>query len=416
MHTVANRYVLEERLGVGGMGEVYRARHLQLGKSFALKVIAPAFAGDAALRARFEHEAQLASEIDHPNIVSVVDFGEDPVIGAFMVMELVHGASLLEVVNHELREQPSVRRAVDILGQVCDALDHVHQRGIIHGDVKAENIMLADEPAGGGSPRRRRLVRLLDFGLARRLGPTDEAISGSPHYVAPERALGGPATVATDIYALGVLAFLLFTHTLPFDGEMEEVLDAHVRFAAPTLSERRGERIDDAIETLVARAMAKSPDERHASARKFRYELNTVMDMLDIRRRSSGAIRTVDAAAAGGLPRETAIGAAFERSRMPQALCGQDGVIVYANKAFCAFVGDPQVEGKPLAGTTLAAAVGSLVAALPQVHETRKSCERRAWVKREGRTSLEVTVWVSPLPLPGMELHLVVRVDEIGTA
>ena len=141
METVGGRYALDGRLGEGGMGQVYRARHLQLGKAFALKLISPAFAGDDAARVRFNQEAKLASEISHPNIVSVVDFGEDPQFGAYMVMELVEGEPLITPGVLPM----SVKRAIDVLAQVADALDHIHKRGIIHGDVKADNIMLTAE-------------------------------------------------------------------------------------------------------------------------------------------------------------------------------------------------------------------------------------------------------------------------------
>ncbi|HEU4729640.1 MAG TPA: serine/threonine-protein kinase, partial [Kofleriaceae bacterium] len=183
--TVGGRYAIEGRLGEGGMGQVYRARHLQLGKAFALKIISPAFAVDGTARARFNEEAKLASEISHPNIVSVVDFGEDPAFGAYMVMELVEGQPLL----HEHAAPMSVRQACEILAQLADALEHIHRRGIVHGDVKADNIMLSRESDG---TRRRGVARLLDFGLARRPDAADDdQLNGSPHYLAPERAAGG---------------------------------------------------------------------------------------------------------------------------------------------------------------------------------------------------------------------------------
>src|SRR6478672_114295 len=130
MQTVGGRYALDGPLGEGGMGQVYRARHLQLGKAFALKIISPAFAEDTAARARFNQEAKLASEISHPNIVSVVDYGEDPNYGAYMVMELVEGEPLIGDTSSPI----SMRRALDVLAQVADALDFIHKRGIVHGD------------------------------------------------------------------------------------------------------------------------------------------------------------------------------------------------------------------------------------------------------------------------------------------
>src|SRR5882757_5357292 len=161
VRTVGGRYAIEGQLGAGGMGHVYRARHLQLGKAFALKMISPTFALDGAARARFNEEAKLASEITHPNIVSIVDFGEDPEFGAYMVMELIEGEPLIS----DGAGPMSIKRACDTLAQVAEALDHIHRHGIVHGDIKAENIMLGTEAAG---QRRRRVVRLLDFGLARR--------------------------------------------------------------------------------------------------------------------------------------------------------------------------------------------------------------------------------------------------------
>jgi serine/threonine protein kinase len=399
--TVGGRYVLDGRLGEGGMGQVYRARHLQLGKPFALKVISPAFALDAAARARFNQEAKLASEISHPNIVGVVDFGEDPELGAFMVMELVDGEPLLVGGTPAM----SVRRACDILGQIADALDHIHRRGIIHGDVKADNIMLTAETSGA---RRRRVARLLDFGLARRPdGVEEDQISGSPHYLAPERAAGGPPSVAADLYALGVLGYLLLTGTLPFEGNVVEILMAHINEAPQPPSARRKEPLDEALENLILRAMAKDPAKRHASCSAFRYELNTVMDMLDMgRRRPSGS--KVD------VPRETVLVAMFDRSRCPQALLSLDGVIVYANKAFLRLLGqDKPVDGLDIEQTTLDKVLPGLQRAMRSAHSDGKPCERRARVFRgNDQPSLELSVWLSPLPLPGMEIHMIIRVEE----
>jgi PAS domain S-box-containing protein len=408
MHTVGGRYALDGRLGEGGMGQVYRARHLQLGKAFALKIIAPAFAEDSLARARFNQEAKLASEISHPNIVSVVDYGEDPRFGAYMVMELVEGEPLLG----EHSGPPSVKRAIDVLAQVSDALEFIHKRGIVHGDVKADNIMLAAEPGTPNGNRRRRLVRLLDFGLARRHDSHEESVSGSPHYLAPERCAGGPATVATDIYALGVLGYLLFTHTVPFDGTVMDVLMAHIHNPVDPMSKRRPDPFDDAIEALIARALAKDPAQRHPTAAAFRYELNTVMDMLDMgrrRARGSGALR-------GESTRDASVMQAFERSRVPQALLSVQGTVVIANEAFAKLLGyeDKTVEGVSVAETALAEYVPSLMRAVRAVHIDGNPAERRATVDRgQGVAPLELTLWLLPLPFPGQEVQLLVKVDEV---
>ncbi|HUS27152.1 MAG TPA: serine/threonine-protein kinase [Kofleriaceae bacterium] len=410
MQTVGGRYALDGPLGEGGMGQVYRARHLQLGKAFALKIIAPAFAGDNAARQRFNQEAKLASEITHPNIVSVVDFGEDDQYGAYMVMELVEGDPLVSPGTMPM----SVKRAIDVLGQVADALDHIHKRGIIHGDVKADNIMLTAEQQGASGTRRRRVVRLLDFGLARRPdhGEEETGVSGSPHYLAPERAAGGPPSVASDIYALGVLGYLMFTGTLPFDGSVVEVLMAQIHNTPEPMNERRKEELDAALEALILRAMAKDPAQRHGSAAAFRYELNTVMDMLDMGRRrprGSGAMPMENA-------REVSIQQAFERSRIPQAIVSVEGFVVSCNRAFNKLVNqdDKGCEGLSLTDTTLHAFVPGLLRALRTVHVDGKPQERKARVYRSrDRPPLELTLWLSPLPIPGHEIHMFVRVEEV---
>src|SRR5438552_2769679 len=207
---VGGRYILEDQLGEGGFGEVYRVRHAELGKRFALKIISPSFATDTDARNRFTEEAKMASEINHVNIVAVVDYGEDEKLGAFMVMDLIDGQPLWPI-----DEMMSVRRVCDVLSQVADALECIHKHGIIHGDIKADNVLVVEEPPAAAGGRRRSTIRLVDFGLARRSGGAAGEVAGSPHYIAPERTLGGSAPVATDNYALRVLGYLLFTNTLP---------------------------------------------------------------------------------------------------------------------------------------------------------------------------------------------------------
>ncbi len=393
------------------MGQVYRARHLQLGKAYALKIIAPTFASDQVARQRFNQEAKLASEISHPNIVSVVDFGEDEQFGAFMVMELVEGNSLLN--DGPLPMAP--KRALDVLAQVADALDCIHKRGIIHGDVKADNIMLVSESETTAQAHRRRVVRLLDFGLARGDGHDEEeaGVSGSPHYLAPERCAGGPASVQTDIYALGVLGYLLLTGGLPYEGSVTEIMMAHIHDTPDSLAGRLEEPVDQALERLIARAMSKDPAGRYGSADAFRRELDAVMNMLDLgrrRARGSGLLAVEN-------PREAVISEAFESSRLAQALVSIDGVLAVANTAFAKLIGHDSgksIDGVPISDTALNTFVPGLMRALRACHTDGKPQERRAKVFRGAdKPPLELVIWMTPLSVPGYELHLIVRVDEL---
>lgn len=385
--TVGGRYVLERQLGAGGMGRVYEARHVQLGKRFALKVISPELAKDPVSRGRFIEEARLASEITHPNIVSVVDYGEDAELGAFMVMELLEGETLTSLGGRRL----SIRRTCDILGQVAEALELIHRRGIVHGDIKTENIMLVEETTG---TRRRRIARLLDFGLAHRISASDttsESVFGTPEYFAPERATGGPATVATDIYALGVLGYFLLTGTLPFEGDQVEVMSAHVHDEIPALDPRRGEPIDPAMDALIRRALAKDPTQRHASATAFHYELNAVMEMLGMGRRRA-KVSHADAAT-------EAFTNVFLRSPIGHALVTTGGEIVLANDVFRGLLGGDEGATKSL--SSLEARIPGIVDTVARVH-----AEGRPW---EVRTS-DLVLWAAPLPAPAKELQLLLRI------
>jgi tRNA A-37 threonylcarbamoyl transferase component Bud32 len=397
---VDGRYVLEAQLAEGGMGQVFRARHVQLGKVFALKVIAPAFADDDYARQRFNQEAKLASQISHPNIVSVVDFGEDPAFGVYMVMELVEGVPLVT----EDERPMSIRRALDLLGQLADVLEHIHIRGIIHGDIKADNVLITEEHDGR---RRREVVRLLDFGLAQRHGAQSNQVDATPHYAAPERVQGGVATEATDIYALGVLGYQLLSGKLPFDGMVVEILMAQLYDEAPAVSAIRGEPLDPAIEALIKRAMAKDPAERHSSAAAFRYELNNVMDMLALTRKRHHipGVRVVTA-------REVTIELLFDKSTLPQAVIA-DGVVQVANRAFAQLVGVEQAEGVALAETSLVTCVPDLLDEVQAVCAQHKPATLHAFVDTDDGTALDLAVWLAPFS--STLVHVLVRYDVLSS-
>ena len=384
MQTVGGRYALEQTLGRAG--RVFRARHLQLGKTFALEVVAPAFAGDEDARRRFQQEARRASELSHPGLVPVVDFGEDPGLGAYMVSELVEGLPLAS--------EPlpfSLRRALDVLGQLADVLEHVHRRGLVHGDLRAESIIMVPDTTKGG---RRQLARMLDVGLAQRYTHGNPA----PAYLAPERIGGAQPTVGSDVYALGVLGFQLLTGKLPFTGSVADVLLAQVYEKPPTIGDARGEPVDETVEAFIARALAKHPDERHRSAAAFRHELNSVLELLIMHRRmrTSDMLEPINA-------REAAVHMLFEHTGIAQAVVSSSGLIGVANRAFARLVGERgNVEGFDLTEMTLFAQVPELLRIIKGVQHDQTPYELRIG---------KVIVWIAPFSSEAV--HLIARVDQV---
>ncbi len=397
---VDGRYVLESQLAEGGMGCVYRARHVHLGKVFALKIIAPAFADDEEARTRFNLEAKLASEIAHPNIVSVVDYGEDDTVGAYMVMELVDGKPVLEPDGKPM----AIKRALDLLGQLADVLDHIHRHGIVHGDIKADNVLVSVETDGS---RRRDVVRVIDFGLAQRCGAQCHTVDGTPDYLAPERTGGGPATSASDLYALGVLGFELLTGRVPFEGSVLQVLMAHSGREPPSITSLRGEAVEPALERLIRHTMAKDPKQRPATAAAFRYELNAVMDMLGIsrRRKRTTSMRVISTS-------ESMTQLLFASSTLAQAVIDIEGTIVLANEPFAQLLGVHvgTMRHLDVTTTTLVACVPRLMGELRGVQHDNAPREVRELVERERDAPLELVVWL--VPYGSDYVHVLVRCCE----
>ena len=358
---IAGRYKIVDRIGVGGMGKVYKVSHAQLSKTFALKVIGENLADTDEARELFYREARLASAVNHPNITSVVDFGEDPDVGAFMVMEFVEGEPVHRVLRRETRL--GVRMACEIILQVADALHYVHSQGIVHCDIKTENILLHEQ---AGTKRRQLVVKLLDFGLARSLtgGRGSGPLSGTPHYVAPERIRGDAATPSSDLYALGILFYELITGHVPWDGNVSTILSGHLE-QQPTPPSQLVAGLEPALETLILRALAKTPAERHKDMAAFIYELRTVMDMLGFgHRRRGGGKRVVIERSKN--ERDALAARIVDGCRLPLALVSKDGLILVANPACARFVMGVvvEIEGLPLTSTPLAGVWKSLEADL----------------------------------------------------
>ena len=263
--TVFAGHRIEGIAGRGGMGVVYRATHLALDHVVALKVIAPELADDPRFRDRFVRESRTAVSIRHPNVVQVRHAGEEEGV-LFVTMDYVEGSDLRALITAERRIEPI--RAARIIGQVADALDAAHERGLVHRDVKPGNVLIEDRDG-------REHVYLTDFGLTKRMSGATEltatgAFIGTLEYVAPEQIRGGELDARTDVYALGGVAFATVTGEPPFgrvDGDVAK-LYAHLNDPPPRASER-APGLSPALDPVLQRAMAKKPDERYPSAGEF---------------------------------------------------------------------------------------------------------------------------------------------------
>lgn len=279
---IDSKYRIVSLLGAGGMGEVYRAEHLRLQRPVAIKVlrshVATSVQGDESLR-RFEREAKTACKIDHPNAVSVFDYG---VVGntPYLVMNLVEGRSL----KRQLQEYGKLPRptALLILEQIASALHQAHSLGIVHRDLKPDNIMLEQQADG----QLRALV--LDFGLAKIVGDslsgsgltTSGETLGTPLYMSPEQVQGVQSSPASDIYSLGIMAFELLAGDVPFRAEQAmSVLYKHLNETPPALREIDPSFPDaPEVEAVIRRALAKTPEERFQSASDFVQHLRSALD------------------------------------------------------------------------------------------------------------------------------------------
>ena len=265
---VAGRYRLETLLGEGGMGVVYRARHVLIDRVVALKLIRPDLRGETHLRAWMLREARAANRVDHAHIVDIHDVGETEDGELYLVMEYLVGQSL----SHECGKGPMpLTRAVDILEQMCAALARAHDLGVIHRDLKSDNIMLT---AKGG---RRDFVKILDFGLAAlardpRLAPKG-AVFGTPEYMSPEQARGEDATAQSDLYALGILFYEMVTGQLPFrSNDRETLLELQRTGQSPRPRQLRPD-LPQAAENIIMKLLEKETRKRFRDGHHLQEEL-----------------------------------------------------------------------------------------------------------------------------------------------
>jgi serine/threonine protein kinase len=269
------QYTLDEKIGEGGMGVVWKARHAMLRRPTAIKLLPPERAGEQNL-ARFEREVQLTSLLTHPNTVAIYDYGRTPNGIFYYAMEYLDGLDLQTLVENDGPQDPA--RVSQLLVQVCGALQEAHGIGLVHRDIKPANILVC-ERAGTAD-----VVKVLDFGLVKQLEGADGLratqsvvgqIVGTPYYLSPEAITGGDALDGrSDLYALGAMAYFLLTGAPPFTGHtMVEICGHHLHTPVPPPSVRLGRPLPVKLEQLVMACLAKKPEDRPTDAAALREAL-----------------------------------------------------------------------------------------------------------------------------------------------
>jgi serine/threonine protein kinase len=279
--TLAGKYRIEERLNEGGMGTVYRGTHVLMDKTVAVKVLRPSLAADEKIVARFSREARAASRISHPNALSVTDFGEDESGHVFIVMEFLSGRTLKQLIRDE--GPLPLPRVVEITRQVGDALNAAHQQGVVHRDLKSDNIMLLDTMSGD-------YAKVLDFGIAK-INEPDGAVDtnltapnlviGTPQYMSPEQcSQDSEIDARSDIYSMGVILYEMLVGHVPFSGDSPTiVMMKHLQDPVPSVLEERND-LPPAVGRVVARAMAKVPDHRYQNVAELVEDLSIASGMM----------------------------------------------------------------------------------------------------------------------------------------
>jgi serine/threonine protein kinase len=271
--TLTEKYRIEELINEGGMGAVYRATHILMDKTVAIKVLHPALAADDKIVARFSREARAASRISHPHALNVTDFGEAESGVVFLVMEYLKGQTLKEVIHNE--SPMPLPRVVEIIRQICGALEAAHAEGVVHRDLKSDNIMLID--IGGGD-----WAKVLDFGIAKiteKVGQdpaltAPNLIIGTPQYMSPEQcSQAAEIDSRSDIYSLGVILYEMLVGHVPFTGESPTaIMMKHLQEPPPSVLEERKD-LPAAVGRVVTRAMAKRPEDRFQTVSDLSEEL-----------------------------------------------------------------------------------------------------------------------------------------------
>ncbi len=266
---LGERYRLEEEIGKGGMAVVYRATDLRTQRNVAVKVMHEQYASNTEYVSRFQREAQAASRMTHHNIINLLDVGMDGEL-RYLVMEYVPGQTLKKLIAAKGRLSPTAAAQITI--RILSALQHAHENGIIHRDIKPQNIMI--DTSG--------MVKVGDFGIARMVNmdtlTQQDKVMGSVHYFSPEQANQGVADVRSDIYSVGVVLYEMLTGRVPFDGTENTTIAMKHIHARPEPIEKLAPGVPPAIVHVCMVAMNKNPDHRYQNAREMAYELRLALD------------------------------------------------------------------------------------------------------------------------------------------
>lgn len=345
--STVGKYRLHEIVGRGGMGVVYRAEHVYIGREVAVKILHEGYGGREESIKRFLREARAASLINHPNIVDVTDFGKASDGTVFFVMELLVGEPLDNILARDRRLD--LLRSITICNQLTAALAAAHSKGIIHRDLKPENVMLipregrrelirrvSDESGAHETTERETLfdfVKILDFGVAKVREPESQkgrvtkqgVVFGTPEYMAPETARIGYSDARSDIYALGVMFYEMLTGTVPFVGDNAvDVMMKQVNERVPPMHEvAPNAEITEEAERMILKALAKDPDHRHQSMEEFHRDLQKCYGQLRFRRMiktPTTAVPSMDASMNTPTPPATAIPLTKKKKVQPGAI------------------------------------------------------------------------------------------------
>ncbi|HKQ70021.1 MAG TPA: serine/threonine-protein kinase [Polyangiaceae bacterium] len=276
--TIDGKYIIGPMIGQGAIGRVYRAKQISLEREVAIKILNPSYTHHPEAVARFRLEARAASRISHPGIVTILDWGKDGDGLLYLVIEYMPGRDLFDIAHREAPlEAPRIAR---LMQQVALALAHAHGEGIIHRDLKPENLRVVEDPL---APLfHRELVKIYDFGVAHvtrgltRVFTKVGVMIGTPYYMSPEQAASADVFPQSDLYACGVIMFLLATGTLPFVGPSPlEVAAMHIKKRPPRPS-KLNPLVDPRLEAIIMSCLAKDPSERPASGTELAGMLDSI--------------------------------------------------------------------------------------------------------------------------------------------